>query len=185
MVEMALRIRNPEPRQVQAPMAARPAHQVDYPGGQLDTLHVSRLARHCVAEILGCDPLMLIGKPRGARKLAFARQLAIHLAHIVAGRRHEDVAAAFDRNRSTASHHFEVLENLRDVPEFDVFLTMLEVRFTHLLRYAETRPTHAWGTALDAMTRAVRRGALEAETHFDAKFVTDTFRDRTRPRRIR
>jgi len=185
VAEMALRVGHGGRAIAETRFAPSPAKLSVYPGATLDTRYVCRLARYCVAEILECDPLLLIGEARGPRKLAFARQLAIHLAHIVAGRRHEDVAAAFDRNRSTASHHFEVLENLRDVPEFDSFLTMLEQRFAHMLRYAETRPSQAWGAALEAMARAVRRGQLEAETHFDAKFVTDTFRVRDKRRRSR
>jgi hypothetical protein len=162
------------------PPAAQP-----YPGAPLDTRYVARLARYCVADVLRCDPLELIGKERGPRKLAFANKLAIHLAHIVAGRRHEEVAIAFGRNRSTASHHFEALENLRDVEQFDQFLTMLEQRFTHMLRYAETTPVRAWAAALEAMERRVSKGELEADTHFDAKFVVETFRVRDKRRRSR
>jgi hypothetical protein len=152
-----------------------------YPGASLDTRYVARLARYCIGDVLECDPLLLVGKDRGSRKLAFARQLAIHLTHIVAGRRHQEVARAFDRNRSTASHHFEVLENLRDIPEFDAFLTVMETRFAAILRSAETRPLEAWGKAVDAMIRSVRRGELEADTHYDAKFVAETFRTRPIP----
>jgi hypothetical protein len=181
---MALKVVNPNRLQREARIVTRPNPE-SYPGATLDTRYVTRLARYCAAEVFGCDPLLLIGKERGPRKLAWARCVAIHLAHIVAGRRHEEVASAFDRNRSTASHHFEVLENLRDIEGFDAFLSQLERHFAHLLRYAETRPNGAWGAALQAMDRAVRRGELEADTHFDAKFVVETFRVRVKRRRGR
>lgn len=182
MAEMALKVRHAGNLVQQATIVMSPANQDRYPGSSLETWYVCRLARYCVADVLRFDPLLMIGKPRGPRKMAFARQLTIHLAHIVAGRRHDEVAKHFSRNRSTASHHFEVLENLRDVPEFDLFLIALEQRFSHLLHAAETRPVEAWGAALHAMQRAVRRGELESDTHFDAKFVTETFRNRDRAR---
>lgn len=156
-----------------------------YPGRTLSTRYVCRQARYCVASVFDLDPLLLRNPTRGTRKIALAMQLCVHLAHIVAGRRHDEVARAFDRNRSTASHNFEVLENLRDVAEFDLFLTVLEARFAALLTYAESRPTEQWGEALAAMTRAVKAGALEADAHFDAKYVVETFLPRRRPERKR
>lgn len=156
-----------------------------YPGASLATLTVAELARYCVSDILSI-PIYQINNPaRGDRQAAFARQLAIHLAHIVAGRRHEDVARYFKRNRSTASHNFEVLENLRDEPAFDHFLTLLEQRFTHLLIYRAAKPNGEWPLALEALARAVSMGRLEADIHFDAKFVVDTFREREPRRRVK
>lgn len=149
-----------------------------YPGASLTTRAVAHLARLLVGELLGVNPYAMIAYERGPRNVAFARQLAIHLSHIVAGRRHEEVAAAFRRNRSTASHHFEVLENLRDVEDFDAFLTALENRFADMLRAEEAAPREAWGKALDAMARAVNQGRLDPDSHFDAKFVVATFKPR-------
>jgi len=146
-------------------------------GASLDIVQVCRIARICAADVMGCDPLALIGKPRGARKLAFARQLAVHLAHVVAGRGHEQVARQFARNRSTASHNFEVLENLRDAPAFDGFLSVLELRYEHMLRIAEQRPRHAWKQAVRELQQMVAEGRLESDAHYDAKFVAETFRD--------
>lgn len=153
-----------------------------YPGAGLPTSYVCTLARGCVAEVFGIAPLTLKNPSRGGREAAFARQVAIHLAHIVAGRRHDEVAREFDRNRSTASHHFEVLENLRDEPQFDHFLTLLEERFAHYLNYAATRPHGHWVPTLDALAKAVATGRLEPDAHFEAKFVVETFRPR-QPRR--
>ena len=129
----------------------RKKHKPGYPGSTFATSQVCLLARKCVAEV-------------------------IHLAHIVAGRRHDAVGREFSRNRSTASHHFEQVENLRDEPEFDEFLTLLEVRFAHYLNWMEAQPKGAWVPTLDALARAVATGRLEADAHFEAKFVVETFR---------
>ena len=155
---------------------AMPKVKPQYPGASLPTSYIAKLARTCVAEVLGISALSLKDPSRGDRQTAFARTLAIHLAHIVAGRRHDDVAREFDRNRSTASHHFEVLENLRDEPQFDTFLTLLEERFAHYLNWVATRPHGEWTPTLDALAKAVATGRLESDAHFDAKFVVETFR---------
>lgn len=149
-----------------------------YPGADLPTSYVCKIARECVAEVFGISSLTLKNPSRGGREAAFARQVAIHLAHIVAGRRHDAVAKEFDRNRSTASHHFEVVENLRDEPTFDAFLTLLEQRFAHFLNYAATRPHGAWVPTLDALAKAVATGVLDADAHYEAKFLVETFRPR-------
>lgn len=148
----------------------------DYPGADLSTGHVATLARALVADLFEVDRRLLLLETRGSRKVAFMRALAIHLTHVVAGRRHEEVAVAFRRNRSTASHHFEVFENLREVAEFDEFLSLLEHRFALLLAASERRPVRAWGKALEAMAHKVNKGELEPDIHFDAKFVVATFK---------
>ena len=147
-----------------------------YPGASLTTLYVARLARQLVGQTFKIDPVAMIAYDRGPRDVAFGRSLAMHLTHIVGGRRHEEVATAFRRNRSTASHHFEVFENLREVQDFDGFLDILEHQFALLLVLAEKRPYQAWGKALEAMAAAVNAGTLEADAHFDAKFVVATFK---------
>ena len=168
----------PEPSAI-IPFPGKPVrkkHKPGYPGSTFATSQVCLLARKCVAEVFNMNALDLLDPARGGRKAAFARQLAIHLAHIVAGRRHDAVGREIWRNRSTASHHFEQVENLRDEPEFDEFLTLLEVRFAHYLNWMEAQPKGAWVPTLDALARAVATGRLEADAHFEAKFVVETFR---------
>lgn len=176
MGNLALKAR-PAPT-IAAPTLADAPTLDRYPGAKLATSHVCRLARHLVAEVLGCDPLMLVGKARGPRKLAVARQFAIHLAHVVAGRSHENVAKCFSRNRSTASHHFEVVEDLRDETWFDGFMLLIEERFRLLLELAEQDPKGAWRKALHALDAAVEDGGLEGDAHRGAEYLVETFRER-------
>lgn len=172
----------PRPDEIQVP---GPTEYLGYPGRTLTTPYIARLARYCVAGVFGMDAMLLRNPARGSRQVALGMQLCVHLTHIVAGRRHEDVADWFERNRSTASHNFEVMENLRDVPDFDLFLHTLETSFENLLRYAEARPGELWGDALTAMAKAVKAGKLEADAHYDAKFVVESFLTKARRGRRR
>lgn len=54
------------------------------------------------------------------------RQMAIYLAHVVLAWPLWRVAAAFGRDRSTASHAVHVIEDLRDDAAFDTLLSELE-----------------------------------------------------------
>jgi len=55
-----------------------------------------------------------------------ARQMAIYLAHVTLAWPMWRVAAAFSRDRTTASHAVHAVEDLRDDAAFDARLTELE-----------------------------------------------------------
>jgi len=57
---------------------------------------------------------------------ARGRQMALYLVHVVLAWPMWRVAAAFGRDRSTASHAVHVIEDLRDDLAFDTLLTELE-----------------------------------------------------------
>ena len=57
---------------------------------------------------------------------AFARQIAMYLAHVVFSLSIGDVAKAFARDRSTVCHAIQRVEALRDDPELDSTLGWLE-----------------------------------------------------------
>lgn len=150
----------------------------DKPGANLSAFQCCRLASEMVAEVLGANAVLVRAKPRGSRQLAVARQLAVHLVHVVAGRNHEEVASMFGRNRSTASHHFETVEDLRDVKAFDDFVELLEERYAMQLRYAAMpSAVAAWRTALGGVAQAVEDGDLEGDAIDAAKYLVETFRE--------
>ncbi len=159
-------------RPVRAP---QPMADGTYPGAALSTFAVCRIARICVCEVLRVDPLLLTSKARGARKMAAARQLAMHLAHIVAGRSHEDVAHQFGRNRSTASHHFEVMEWLRDSAGWDGWLGLLEHRYSLLLQLACMPMRQAWLDGLAGLTQGMEDGTFEGDAYSMADYLTQVF----------
>lgn len=137
---------------------------------------VAALARRCVADALGLHPTMLASHARGARRIAFGRQLAMHLAHIVAGRGHVDVARAFGRYRTTAAHHFGTVEDLRDVVEFDQFIDLLEARFSLVLQLAELPSARtSWRLALQDLLGVSRNRRMGGELRRQASYIAETF----------
>jgi chromosomal replication initiation ATPase DnaA len=63
---------------------------------------------------------------RRPRAVAFARQSAMYLAHVVFGLTMTEVGRAFGRDRTTAAHACERVEDRRDDPVFDASLEALE-----------------------------------------------------------
>jgi chromosomal replication initiation ATPase DnaA len=63
---------------------------------------------------------------RGSPRAAFARQVAMYLAHVVCGLSLTEVGALFARDRTTVSHACSVVEDRRDDPELDGRLEHLE-----------------------------------------------------------
>ncbi len=69
----------------------------------------------------------LLGHPtRGRSRIAFARQVAMYLAHVTFGLTLTTVGRAFGRDRTTVSHACALVEDARDNPEFDRTLELLE-----------------------------------------------------------
>jgi chromosomal replication initiation ATPase DnaA len=92
-----------------------------------DKGHVeTTLTQAIVAHVTGVPMAELTSDSRREARTAFARQLAMYLAHITFGLTLKEVAEAFGRDRSTASYACHHIEDLRDDPGLDLFLTRLE-----------------------------------------------------------
>jgi chromosomal replication initiation ATPase DnaA len=63
---------------------------------------------------------------RGRPRVAFARQVAMYLAHVACGLTLTEVGQIFDRDRTTVAHACGLVEDLRDDPCFDRALELLE-----------------------------------------------------------
>lgn len=63
---------------------------------------------------------------RGSPRAAFARQVAMYLAHVVFGLSLTEVGAIFARDRTTVAHACASIEDGRDDPVFDARLDHLE-----------------------------------------------------------
>ena len=63
---------------------------------------------------------------RGRPRVAFARQVAMYLAHVAGGLTMSEVGQLFRRDRTTVAHACAVVEDLRDDPTFDRSLELLE-----------------------------------------------------------
>ena len=63
---------------------------------------------------------------RRSASVAFARQLAMYLCHVVADMSLRDVAKEFGRDRTTAGHACHAIEDRRECPIFDRQIELLE-----------------------------------------------------------
>jgi chromosomal replication initiation ATPase DnaA len=63
---------------------------------------------------------------RGRPGAAFARQVAMYLAHVTCGLSLTAVGQVFSRDRTTVAHACSRVEDLRDDPAFDRSLELLE-----------------------------------------------------------
>ena len=63
---------------------------------------------------------------RGRPRAAFARQVAMYLAHVGCGLSMTEVGQIFARDRTTVAHACGLVEDLRDDPSFDRSLELLE-----------------------------------------------------------
>ncbi|MEA2978423.1 MAG: hypothetical protein QOF09_246 [Alphaproteobacteria bacterium] len=68
----------------------------------------------------------LISATRRTAYVAFARQSAMYLAHVTFGLNYSEVARAFGRDRTTAAHACQLIEDRRDDPAVDAMLGSLE-----------------------------------------------------------
>jgi hypothetical protein len=68
----------------------------------------------------------LIAASRRSSDVAFARQSAMYLAHVTFGLSYSEVARAFGRDRTTAAHACQLVEEQRDDPAVDAVLGSLE-----------------------------------------------------------
>lgn len=84
------------------------------------------IAQAVVAHAYGVPMDELCAGTRRDAETAFARQVAMYLTHITYGLTLDEVANAFGRDRSTASHACHRIEDLRDDPRLDERLTRLE-----------------------------------------------------------
>jgi chromosomal replication initiation ATPase DnaA len=63
---------------------------------------------------------------RGRPRVAFARQVAMYLAHVAWGLTLTEVGYLFARDRTTVAHACGLVEDLRDDPVLDRSLELLE-----------------------------------------------------------
>jgi hypothetical protein len=71
-------------------------------------------------------PVSAIDDADRSTTAAFARKLAMYLAHVAFGMSIGRVGRAFGRDRTTVAHACHVIEDKRDDPRFDRWLDALE-----------------------------------------------------------
>jgi hypothetical protein len=81
----------------------------------------------CVARDFGMDMVALFAPTRGSPRAAFARQVAMYLAHTGFALNLATISRVFARDRSTVSHACHVVEDGRDDIWLDCRLEALEL----------------------------------------------------------
>ena len=81
-----------------------------------------------VADEFGLDAASLMSPTRGSPRAAYARQVAMYLAHVGLALSFEAIGLAFDRDRTTVSHACRVVEDSRDDEQQDRRLALLETK---------------------------------------------------------
>jgi hypothetical protein len=84
------------------------------------------LLEEAAALAFGVPPDELRARSRRGAQVAFARQSAMYLAHVVLGLNYREVGELFRRDRTTAAHACRCVEDRRDDPAIDIRLDMLE-----------------------------------------------------------
>ena len=79
-----------------------------------------------VARAFGADLAELRGASRGPASIAFARQVAMYVAHVWLGLSLSEVGRRFGRDRTTVSHACRVVEERRDDPAVDRIVAAVE-----------------------------------------------------------
>lgn len=86
--------------------------------------------QHVIASAHRVDIAKLRAPTRQCAPVAFARQIAMYLAHISRGLTLTEVGRCFERDRTTVAHACRLVEDNRDVPEIDLALDCLEAAIT-------------------------------------------------------
>lgn len=96
-----------------------------------------RIVRQLIGEVvlLFGDRILL---RRDRRRLAcHVRQIAMYVCHVVLQIPMTHIGEAFGRDRTTVSHACHVIEDRRDDPAFDDFVSAIERMVTTVFRNAE------------------------------------------------
>ncbi len=89
-------------------------------------------ARRVVANEFRVAEAEMLKPSRSVAEVAFARQVAMYLAHVVYSLSYNEVAAAFGRERSTVAHACAIVEDARDDAVFEERMAKLEERLKKL-----------------------------------------------------
>ena len=86
----------------------------------------ARLAAGAASYALGVPVGHIMEAGRGSAQTAFARRVAMYLCHVGFELSLSRVAAAFDRDRSTIAYACHAIEDRREEPQFDLWISSLE-----------------------------------------------------------
>ena len=103
---------------------------------QFQVLNLRNCIEESVARVFAVSSEDMRGPSRGRARVAFARQVAMYLAHVTCEMSLTDVGRLFDRDRTTVAHACIVVEDRRDDPALDRCLDVLESIARGIARFA-------------------------------------------------
>ncbi|HYD89170.1 MAG TPA: helix-turn-helix domain-containing protein [Vitreimonas sp.] len=86
----------------------------------------AELAAHVASYGCGVPAEEILRPKRGSARASFARQVAMYLCYVGFEISLTRVANAFDRDRSTVAHACHIIEDRREEPRFDRWISGLE-----------------------------------------------------------
>jgi chromosomal replication initiation ATPase DnaA len=92
----------------------------------LQLLHLRGVIEQAVASVFSVPVPELRSRTRCRASAAFARQVAMYLAHVGFGLSFTCVGRLFQRDRTTVAHGCGIVEDKRDEPGFDLALSIVE-----------------------------------------------------------
>ncbi len=101
---------------------ARKDRQAD----EIDDTALQRKIARSVANAFRVPERELCARTRRQARTAFARQVAMYLAHVGCGLSYSEVGRLFGRDRTTAAYACKLIEDRRDDPDFDLSVEKLE-----------------------------------------------------------
>jgi chromosomal replication initiation ATPase DnaA len=96
---------------------------------------LKRVIEYAIAVVFEVEIAELHAPTRGPAETAFARQVAMYLAHVACGLSFSEIGRVFERDRTTVAHACSVIEDKRDDARIDHMLDLLEAvvgRLTHV-----------------------------------------------------
>jgi DnaA-like protein len=87
---------------------------------------IREMLEQAVSRVFMVASAELWSETRGCPRVAFARQVAMYLAHVAWGLTLTEVGHVFSRDRTTVAHACGLVEDLRDDPVLDHSLELLE-----------------------------------------------------------
>lgn len=93
---------------------------------EMSTRLTCRLVQNLTADavLLAAGGIPLLRDSRRAK--CHVRQIAMYVCHVVLQISQNDIAHAFERDRTTVRHACSVVEDRRDIADFDAFLETIE-----------------------------------------------------------
>lgn len=92
----------------------------------LTMTHHRAVLEHAVASAFGVSREELLAPTRSRAPIAFARQVAMYLAHVGYSLTFTQIGELFSRDRTTVAHACSLIEDMRDDDTLDLTLSALE-----------------------------------------------------------